>query len=505
MVGAFDAGLWRSRLSLVGLIVAACVLWASPSAAQTAARPATFNKDIMPILQRSCQHCHRPESVAPMSLLSYKDARPFARAIKQRTALARTKYQRGVMPPWFLEKNIGIQSFKGDPSLSDAEIDMIAAWADAGAPEGDPADLPPAIKFADATAWALGKPDLISSTPMITIKGVGADQWIDGLFPCCSPLEGMNLTEQRHVKSAEYKEQPQSGERKKRTDGTVGQLYLVHHTSANITDGPPANSNRRFSLTTHEVGRNGVVLPDDAGVPLKIGAQADWSGQFHLHSPGVPGADVSSRMSVGLRLHPRGYTPKYEIVSYSSFGSTELEIAPGAPLVSSEAFFVAPTPMKLVNFEPHMHGNGVRKCLQALYQRATETLNCSGYDHNWVRNFAYDDNHTPLIPKGTILRATGWFDNSSTNANVIDPRNQANWGRRSVVNMFILFQQAVFLTEEQYEEELAQRRAYLDKTNSWDNVIGCPGCWETPTGRSNSEDSSVPADIRDLVEPASVD
>jgi hypothetical protein len=317
----------------------------------------------------------------------------------------------------------------------------------------------------------------------------------------------MDLTEDRHVRSAEYKEQPQSGERKRKADGTVGQLYIVHHTSANITEGPPSAGGRRFSVTTHEVGRNGVVLPEDAGVPLRVGSQVDWSGQFHLHSPGVPGADVSSKMSVGLRLHPRGYKPNYRIVSYSSFGNTELEIAPGAPLVTAEAFFVAPAPMKLVNFEPHMHGNGVRKCLQAIYQRSVETLNCSGYDHNWVRNFAYQDDYMPLIPKGTILRATGWFDNSATNANVIDPRNQANWGRRSVVNMFILFQQAVFLTDEQYEQELAKRREFLDRTNSWDNVIGCPGCWETPRDRSTreSEQTSLPGDIRSLVEPASVD
>jgi hypothetical protein len=99
----------------------------------------------------------------------------------------------------------------------------------------------------------------------------------------------------------------------------------------------------------------------------------------------------------------------------------------------------------------------------------------------------------PLIPKGTILRTTAWFDNSTSNENVIEPRNQANWGRRSVVNMLIMFNDAILLTDEQYEEELAKRRAFLDRTDGWDSLIGCPGCWERPTPQSTTR-RSAPAD-----------
>jgi hypothetical protein len=465
---------------------------AVPAAAQTASRQITFNKEIAPILQRSCQNCHRPDSIAPMSLLTYQEARPYARAMKQRTALARAKYGRGAMPPWYIEKNIGIQQFKADPSLSDEEIALFAAWADSGAPEGNPADLPPPLTFASLSAWSLGKPDLIASTPKMTVKGIAPDQWLD-LFECCSPLEG--VTEDRYVASAEYKEVPLSGARKRKDGATVGNLFVVHHTGASITDGPPNRSERRYRLTTHEVGRNAVVLPADAGVPLKAGSQIEW-GQFHLHSPGVAGDDVTSRMDVGLKLHPRGYKPKYQIVSYSSFGSTELEIAAGAVDQRAEAFFVAPRPMKLVNFEPHMHADGVRKCLKAIYSRSVETLNCAGYDHNWVRTYNYDDNYMPLIPKGTILKMDAWFDNSAANVNVIEPRNQANWGRRSVVNMLIMFNEAILLTDEQYEEELAQRREFLDRTNGWDTLIGCPGCWEQPTAKTTRQSAPTGKDIK---------
>ena len=129
-------------LRLFSLLLAASVVATVGTIAQapaTTTGEVTFTKDIAPILQRSCQNCHRPDSVAPMSLLTYEDARPYARAMKTRTGLG-TK--RGAMPPWFIEKNVGIQRFKDDISLSDAEIEMIATWVDSGAPRGNPADMP---------------------------------------------------------------------------------------------------------------------------------------------------------------------------------------------------------------------------------------------------------------------------------------------------------------------------------------------------------------------------
>ena len=95
----------------------------------------TFSRDVAPILQRSCQNCHRPGSIAPMSLLTYKDARPWARSIQAKVVLR-------LMPPWHIDRNVGINRFKDDPSLSDAEIATISKWVDEGAPEGKPADMP---------------------------------------------------------------------------------------------------------------------------------------------------------------------------------------------------------------------------------------------------------------------------------------------------------------------------------------------------------------------------
>src|SRR5436190_22916354 len=158
----------KIRWLLVG--VSAGVLLPRGIGAQAPGMPGdvTFARDIAPILQRSCQNCHRPDGVAPMSLVTYAEVRPWARAIKTRTSIGP---KAGVMPPWYVEKNIGIQQYKNDPSLSAAEIAKVAQWADGGAAEGNRADLPPARTFEDGNTWAIGTPDLIDKTHESPVKG----------------------------------------------------------------------------------------------------------------------------------------------------------------------------------------------------------------------------------------------------------------------------------------------------------------------------------------------
>src|SRR5918993_2642554 len=166
------------KLSLwIGLLVAAL---GPPSGLEASERlgavpeQVTFTKHIAPILQRSCQNCHRPDGVAPMALTTYEETRPWARAIKQRTGLGP---KAGVMPPWYIEKNIGIQHYKDDPSLSEVEVATVAKWADTGAARGDMNDMPAPLNFADSTAWRIGKPDVIVSSEEIVVKSTAADWW----------------------------------------------------------------------------------------------------------------------------------------------------------------------------------------------------------------------------------------------------------------------------------------------------------------------------------------
>jgi hypothetical protein len=197
---------------------------------------------------------------------------------------------------------------------------------------------------------------------------------------------------------------------------------------------------------------------------------------LHIHSPGVPGADRDVVLNVGIKFHPKGYKPQ-RVEGRVNTPRSELDINPESGNQRYDSYFVAKQPIKLLNFEPHMHAAGMRMCIEAIYELSVETLSCAGYDHNWVRDYRYDENAAPLIPTGTILHTISWFDGTAKNANLVDPRNSTVWGRRSVENMLGVNNYAYFLTDEQYAEELAKRREYLDRTHGWDTIIGCPDCW----------------------------
>ena len=143
------------------------------------------------------------------------------------------------------------------------------------------------------------------------------------------------------------------------------------------------------------------------------------------------------------------------------------------------AYTVLQQHTKIISFEPHLHAPGQRMCLEAIWGYNIQTLNCVGYDHNWVRGDDYTDESAPLLPKGTILHIVGYMDNSPTNKNVPDPRNWQGSGNRSVANMFIDLGMRVALTDEQFQEEMATRRAQLHLTKN-DTVIGCPLCLVLP-------------------------
>src|SRR6476660_2527638 len=161
----------RAKLPIAFVAAASiCLLASTHPTAQSGGSEVTFTKNIAPILQRSCQECHHADGVAPMSLVTYEEVRPWARAMKMRTAL---RSQRGAMPPFFVEKNIGIQKFKHDPSISDEEIAKIAKWADGGAPRGNPADLPKPLDFDDSDKWTIGQPDLILKSRDVRVAASG--------------------------------------------------------------------------------------------------------------------------------------------------------------------------------------------------------------------------------------------------------------------------------------------------------------------------------------------
>jgi hypothetical protein len=420
-------------------------------------RPVTFTKDVAPILQRACQNCHHPGAIAPMPLINYEDARPWAKAIKQKTSLRE-------MPPWFIEKNIGIQKFKDDISLRDEEIATLATWADSGAPRGNPADMPPPLRFADTAAWSIGTPDLIVSSPVHTLKAVAADWYglLDG-----SPT---GLTEDRYIQAVEVKEVRLA--KKSSVQRAAGDLnlWVVHHAVISSrprpsddeepgtqTSGDPSRSrdNDAFSIT-YEVGQNATIYQDGLGIKLAAGSDINWD--LHLHSIGT---EMPFRIDVGFKLHPKGYKPKY--VGTGGLDSRltfDLDIPPGEASVRLEGITRVTKPGMLATFEPHLHSSGKRMCVEAIYPSGlSEMLNCAGYNHNWVKVYVYEDGAAPLLPEGTLLRVIAWYDNTAKNPRVVDPRNWKGYGNRSTDDMFLLLSRFVPLTDEQFKQEVASRQA----------------------------------------------
>ncbi len=451
-------------VALAAILVAAV---AAPAQAQAPAdHDVTFSKHIAPILQRSCQKCHRPNSLAPMSLITYEDVRPWARSIKQRTGL---RNRMGVMPPWYIEKDIGIQRFKDDWSLSDAEIRSIATWVDNGAPRGEPADMPEPPPFIDIDEWEIGTPDLILSSPSFEVAAEAPDWW-----GTLGQVE-TGLTEDRYVAAVEYKERNDLP-RGMRSD-TVGGLFVVHH-SALYSMGPDDGPGDFYSWPVHEVGRNADVFDEEAGPILKAQSQLLFPST-HLHSNGV---DTTARIEVGFKFHPPGYEPTKEVELLFFGNGPDIDILPMQDNQRMDAYFTLPENTKISVYEPHMHAPGVRMCLEAVWGDTVETLNCSGYDHNWVRVYKYEDDAAPLLPKGTILHLSGYFNNTPTNPNVVDPRNWSGSGHRSVDNMFINLIQAIYMDDEEFAAEVAERERLRAADGRLD--IGCVVCgsdyFETP-------------------------
>ncbi len=457
----------RSRAGTWMGIVVATAVSATGAAAQAPAAQAgdtnqvTFTRDIAPILQRSCVQCHNPNGGAPMSLTTYEQVRPWARAIKTRTGLGP---RAGVMPPWFVEKNIGIQKFKSDPSLSEHEIAMIAKWADSGAPRGNPADMPATLAAHDEDGWLLGTPDLIVKSPEISGPGSAADKWGSiGRAPT-------GLTEDRWVASVEVREVNDVP----RNEGTktVGGRYVFHHMT--YSSSVPGQREGTTSWPIHEIGRNPDVFPEAAGRLLAANSVLDLNAS-HIHANGH---DTKAHLEFGFKFFPKGYEPKYRPSPVRLGNGNDLDVKPNEKDQEIHAYATLTEHTKIIAFEPHLHAAGVRMCLEAIWGMNVQQLNCVGYDHNWVKQYIYADDAAPLLPKGTILHLIGFLDTTAANKNLADPRNWAGGGRRSVSNMFIDLGYSVNLTEEQFQAEMAKRRENMKTRNDYD--LGCPLCWAPP-------------------------
>lgn len=439
----------RGVMSLVSWCASVAVLSLVGAAApvQAQARPAgapTFARDVAPILQRSCQRCHRPGSIAPMSLLTYEEARPWARSIKTQVASRE-------MPPWHIDRTVGIQRFKDDPSLTPQEIDTIVKWVDAGAPGGNPSDMPPPVPWSPDDRWGIGKPDVILSLRQgdLTVASQGADQWLN------IPLQDAKFTEDVYVKAIEIK--PIKG------------TPTVHHANASWVEDEADGSG--IHLVEFAVGKGGEVYPEGSGKLIKAGSTLMMN--LHLHSIGE---EMPANVALGLKLYPKGQVPKHvEVTRHVGDQEEEIDIPAGASNVRTDGFTILQQPARLTAFQPHLHNRGKRQCLQAIYPPSgtgsrsdlatTETLSCANFHFAWHLQYHYAEDAQPLLPAGTVLQVISWFDNSSGNKYNPDPSNWVGFGQRTIDDMSFAWVTMYNLTPDEYQQAVKERQATTTSTS----------------------------------------
>ena len=386
----------------------------------------TFTKDVAPILQRACQQCHRPESIGTMSLITYDEVRPWAKAIRQKV-LARE------MPPWFIDRRVGVRRFKNDPSLTDDEIAVIARWVDAGAPQGDAADLPAPRRFEDPDRWTIGEPDLVVPVPPVAATA-GADSWTDVIVDA-------GLTEDRYLSAVET------------LPGKDAQS-IIHHVLTYVVS---EDRSEESFLNAYVAGGSGDVFPDNAGRLIAAGSKIRFNIHFH------PGARSPRHWPrVGLRFHPKGVVPRH-LQSTSRVGepSEALDIPAGAASVRHDGYFKLERPSRLTSFQPHMHGRGKALCVEAILPTMrVQPINCVDRFHSgWQLVYRYADDAAPLLPAGTILHVIGWHDNSAANPNNPDPRNWAGPGGRTIDEMSFAWISYYTLTDEEFSRDATSSSA----------------------------------------------
>jgi hypothetical protein len=411
--------------------------------AQTAnakAGEVTFTKDVAPILQRSCQGCHRPESIAPMSLLTYEDARPWARSMK-------LKVSQRQMPPFFIDKNVGIHEFKNDDSLSDAEIATIVKWVDEGAPKGNPADMPPPLTFEDKVPWHIGTPDLIVSLPKDEVVLAKApDQWRDVVVD-------PHLTEDRWIKGVEIK--PLKGFR------------VVHHAATSLI--APDNSGELVAgdggvqgtfLNEYAVGKNGDLFPDGSARLIKAGTKINFN--MHLHAVGQ---ETPANVAVALKFYPKGYKPTHVLVTENMGYVTDLDLPPNTDNIRTDRYRTLMKPTRVVSYQAHMHYRGKGMCLEAIYPGGgvysdkVETLSCiNKYNFGYHIVYLYKDDVQPILPAGTVLHVISWHDNTTGNKANPDSDNWVGFGQRTVDDMSFAWVSYYELSNEEFKQALVERK-----------------------------------------------
>lgn len=368
----------------------------------------SFSKDIAPIFYKNCIACHRPGEIAPMSLLTYKEVRPWAKSIREKIASRE-------MPPWHLDSQYG--KWENDRRLSQKEIDAVVAWIDDGAKEGNPKDLPALPKL--ASGWQIGEPDLIFQMPAeFTVPAEGSVPYQYFTVPT-------NFKEDRYIQALEAR---------------AGNLSVVHHIVMYTRD-PGEQLRQRGQARKFNIGDGilGALSPGQTPFVAKPGqAKLIKAGSqlvFQLHyTPN--GKEAKDRSVVGL-IFAKG--PVEKIVNTKAAFDIKFAIPPGAQNFEVKAVYEFEDDSHIVSLMPHMHLRGKDIIYKAIYPdgRSEILLSVPRYNFNWQ---VYYYPVKPLaVPKGTRIEAVAHYDNSARNPRNPDPGKEVRFGEQTWDEMMNAF------------------------------------------------------------------
>ncbi len=452
-----------ARIAVVGALLAS----AAPSLAADTPKPVTFSKDVAPIFQAKCQECHQPNSIAPMSLITYQDARPWARSIKERVATRQ-------MPPWHIDRSVGVQKFKNDMSLSDDQVDTIVRWVDGGALQGDPKDLPPPRPLVTDNEWkavrdGYGPPDLIVRSSEYTMPAEHQDVWY-------RPMSEIPLTEPRWVKMVEIR--PTSLKARKIIHHSIAHLVLKDDPDSVNTltatgprrgpgNDPDAIVNSRPQLMEWAIGKGYDLYRPGTGKLMLPGETITWDQHIH-----AVGEEITGGSEIGIWLYKKGEEPKKRsyLVGFTGIDRAKMLDIPPNSMAMTEGFTVLKENALIENFQPHFHLRGKSMQVEAILPDGSrQVLSYVGnFNFNWMTNYIYDDDAAPLLPKGTVVHVSAWYDNTKANKNNPDPDQWVGFGDRTVDEMAHAWMNVTYFNDEEYKALQAERKAKSAKATNTD-------------------------------------
>ena len=383
----------------------------------------TFYKDIDPILQQHCQSCHRAGEIAPMPLVTYGDARKHAAEMKRMTSARK-------MPPWFADPRIG--KWVNDPSPTDTQIAMVAKWADAGAPAGNPQDAPPPRRWTEG--WNIPQPDLVLQMPKPITIPAGGD------VPYTYEIVPTGFTEDKWVQASEVR--PTS-----RDHVHHAVVYIRPPNSKWLRNAPIGKPFSAADMTTEEDVRQALFTDSDMllvyapgsspdqwpdGMAKFVPAGSDLIFQMHYTTNGHGSTDQTSIGMVFAKQPPKQRVLTLQLVNHS------FVIPPETDNFRVEVFGTLPNDATLLSFFPHMHLRGKRFEYDIVHPDGTiEPLLRVNYHFHWQMSYRLAEPR--FLKAGTKLQAVAWFDNSRNNPHNPNPTQTVRWGGQTSEEMMVGF------------------------------------------------------------------